>query len=188
MVFSSYTKERILLFRRLGKKAPTIQKLLAKEGLVVSRVGVCKFLKRFQRTGSLLRQYGSGTSSKVNDDALALIEQEMRNNDETTAKELQSKLESEGHRLSQPSILRWRRELGWTYGGTKYCQMIRAVNKVKRLDWAKNNENNLSFDNVVFTDETSVQIETHRRFCCYKRGRKPRYKPKLFAALDISRR
>ena len=87
MVFSSYTKERILPFRRLGKKAPTIQKLLAKEGLVVSRVGVCKFLKR---TGSLLRQYGSGTSSKVNDDALALIEQEMRNNDETTAKELQS--------------------------------------------------------------------------------------------------
>ena len=30
----------------------------------------------------------------------------------------------------------------------------------------------------IYTDETTVQIETHRRTCCYKKGQKPRYKPK----------
>ena len=34
------------------------------------------------------------------------------------------------------------------------------------------------FYDVIYTDETTVQIETHRRTCCYKRGKKPRYKPK----------
>ena len=28
------------------------------------------------------------------------------------------------------------------------------------------------------TNETTVQIETHRGTCCYKSGQKPRYKPK----------
>ena len=31
---------------------------------------------------------------------------------------------------------------------------------------------------VIYTDETTVQIETHQRTCCKKKGQKPRYKPK----------
>ena len=34
------------------------------------------------------------------------------------------------------------------------------------------------FQDVIWTDETSVQMETHRRFHCYKHGQKPRYKPR----------
>ena len=55
--------------------------------------------------------------------------------------------------------------------------MIRDVNKVKRLGWARENEN-LSFDDVIYTDKTTVQIEKHQLTCCYKRGEKPWYKPK----------
>ena len=33
-----------------------------------------------------------------------------------------------------------------------------------------------TFDDVIWSDETSVQMETHRRFQCYKRGQKPRPK------------
>ena len=34
-----------------------------------------------------------------------------------------------------------------------------------------------SFEDVIWSDETSVQMENHRHFHCYKRGSKPRYKP-----------
>ncbi len=34
-------------------------------------------------------------------------------------------------------ILRGRRQLGWTYRGSAYCQLIRQANKVKRLEWAR---------------------------------------------------
>ena len=54
MVSNNYTKERILFYSRLGKKAVTMEKLLAKEQLKASRTGIDKFLKRYHRTGTSL--------------------------------------------------------------------------------------------------------------------------------------
>ena len=102
----------------------------------------------------------------------------MERDDETTAKELQQHLKNKGWDASLTSILRWRLQLGWTSKGTRYCQMIRDANKEKRLQWAKENVKEMNFENVIFTDETRVQKETHRRTCYFKHGRKPRYKPR----------
>ena len=55
--------------------------------------------------------------------------------------------------------------------------MIQEVNKEKRPAWAIKNKD-MFWEDVIYTDETTVQIETHRRTCCYKKGQKPRYKPK----------
>ena len=70
-----------------------------------------------------------------------------------------------------------RKLLGWTFRGSAYCQLIRAQNKEKRLEWAESYLHD-GFEDVVWTDETTVQLETHRRFCCRKNGQKPRYKPR----------
>ena len=45
--------------------------------------------------------------------------------------------------------------------------MIREANKLKRLEWAQEyvHEAEVGFLNVIFTDETSIQLEPHRRFC-----------------------
>ena len=45
--------------------------------------------------------------------------------------------------------------------------MIRDVNKEKKLKCAKDNEDT-TFDNVIFMDETNIQMEIHRQTCCYK--------------------
>jgi len=54
-------------------------------------------------------------------------------------KELQKLLKKvvQGFDASLSSVLRWRSDLARTAKGTKYCQMIREVNKEKRLKWAK---------------------------------------------------
>lgn len=67
--------------------------------------------------------------------------------------------------------------LGWTRHGTAYCQLIRPANRVKRLEWARENLGEI-FENVIWSDETTVQMESHCRFHCYKKGCKPRYKPR----------
>ncbi len=41
---------------------------------------------------------------------------------------------------------------------------------MKRLEWAQED----GFKDVVWTDETTVQLEAHRRFCSCKDGLKPR--------------
>lgn len=86
-------------------------------------------------------------------------------------------LAEKGHHISDTPVLKCRRELGWTRRGSAYCQMIRDVNKEKRLELARNNVGD-DFADCIYSDETMVQIATHRRFCCTKTGLKPRHKPR----------
>ena len=104
---------------------------------------------------------GSGRPSKVTIDILRIVEEQMRADDETTAVQLQKILVDKGHPLALKTILRSRQQLGWTFRGSAYCQIIREVNKGKRLQWARENlqdyERN-GFKDVLFTDESSIQL------------------------------
>ena len=77
MVFSEYKLQRILYYSVQGFKGPTISHLLEEEGLHASRVGVAKFLKKFQQTGSIARRPGSGRPSNIAAEIKALVEQKM---------------------------------------------------------------------------------------------------------------
>ena len=139
MVYSDYAKQRILFYYRSKKNSSQIVRCLAEEGHTVSKAGVLKFLRRYRQTGTITRAPGSGQASKLTDKIRETIDDQMKKNDETTGLELQKllKKEIEGFDASVSSILRRRNDLGWTAKGTKYCQMIREVNKEKRLKWAK---------------------------------------------------
>ena len=177
MVYSDYKKERIIYLCNQGFKPPTIQKLIAQEGMHATREGIHKFLVKFNETGCLVRRPGSGRPSKMRLEIKNLVEQQMRLDDETTAYQLHKLLVSSGSELSLQTILRCRASLGWTFRGSSYCQLIREPNKLKRLEWAKEHQQD-EFDNVIYSDEFTVQLETHRGFCCHKRGEAPRPKPR----------
>ena len=101
----------------------------------------------------------------------------MRADDETTAIQLHRLLKRNNVSVSLSTILRSRKALGWTFRGSAYCQLIRNANKVKRLDWAKENVGK-DFPDVIWTDECSIQMESHRRHCCRKVGEAPKNKPR----------
>ena len=125
-----------------------------------------------------------GRPCKTTQQVKEIIEEQMQKDDETTASELQQILQVNGIHLSHSTIVRCRRKLGWTYRGAAYCQLIREPNKLKRLSWCLENSTN-NFHNVIWTDETTVQLENHRRFCHRKVGEKPRPKPRLVYILFI---
>jgi hypothetical protein len=105
----------------------------------------------------------------------------MKSDDETTATQLQKILAIHNIHLSLPTIIRLCSLLGWTFRGSSYCQLISTENKIKRLEWAMQYQHNLSieecFSDVVWTDST-IQMESHRRYCCRKRGSEPKPKPR----------
>ena len=175
MVYSVYVKERILILATQGFKPPTIQKILAEERFYVTREGVHKFITKFNESGSLLRRPGSGRPSKTTLEVKRVVEEQMRLDDETTAYQLHALLNAKGYFLSIHTIFRCRSALGWTFRGSAYCQLIRHVNKEKRLEWAQKYKDD-SFADVIYTDECTVQLESHRRFCCRKKGEAPRPK------------
>ena len=166
-----------MYYYQQGYRAPTICLLLQKEQLSVSCVGIAKFLTKYEETGSIARTPGSGRPSKITAEIKALVEAKMQEDDETTALQLHALLVSRGYQISKKTILRCRTALGWTFRGSAYCQLIRESNKIKRLEWARQHLQD-NFDNVVWTDECSVQLEMHKTYCCRKQGEPPRPKPR----------
>ena len=59
VVFTAYTKRRILFYHGQGLCAPTIAKLLEGEGIIVSRRGVAKFILRVSREVYITRELRS---------------------------------------------------------------------------------------------------------------------------------
>ena len=55
--------------------------------------------------------------------------------------------------------------------------LSREGNKVKRFEWCQEYQQD-NFDDVIWTDESSIQLETHRRTCCRKIGQPPKPKPR----------
>jgi len=177
-------KRRILHHYQQGLRPPTIYKLLKQEKINTTRAGIAKFINKFERTGLIARTPGSGRPTKITEEMRAFVEERMREDDETTAIQLHALLKSKGYQISTKTILRCRTELGWTFRGSVYCQLIREPNKAKRLDWAQQYLND-NFDNVIWSDECSVQLETHKRFCCRKRGEPPKLKPRYKIYINI---
>ena len=88
----------------------------------------------------------------------------MQEDDESTATQLHQMLLEHDIVISLRTVFRCRTTFGWTFRGSVYCQLISDANKVKRLDWARQHTEE-EFNDVIFTDETTVQLENHRRFC-----------------------
>ena len=81
----------------------------------------------------------------------------------------------------------WLYYVGWISTTPHYCQMIRDVNKEKRLTWCRRySKRKDDFRNVIWSDECTVQIDTKRK--CSRRIDQPkplRPKPKHPAKVHI---
>ena len=175
---TTYAKQRIVALKQTGADELTstdIHKILLLEGVRTTPQTI-RFLMRYCKTNSINRASGSGHLSKLTEDVLRLIDVEMKKNDETTATTLCTFFLQHGLEISIRTILRGRKQLGWSYCGSAYCQLIWEPNNVKRKDWALKYLHD-DFQNVVWTDETTVQLECHKRFCCRKNRIHPQYKP-----------
>ena len=181
MVLSTYEKQRIVFYHKEGLTPSQILSALKVEDIYTTRQTVARFIKRFLETGSISRKEGSGRPSKITQRVLELVEHRMREDDETTATQLHMLLTSFGVSISLSTILRSRAMLGWTFRGSKYCQLIRHQNKHKRFLWAAGHYYELlnnGFEDVIWTDETTVQLETHRRHTYRKKGEQATLKPR----------
>ena len=85
MVYSTYTRQRILHHYLEGHKAAPIARLLREDGVMASRVGISKFLAKFKEKGSIGRRIGSGRPSKITAEMKKVVKDEMCGDDETTA-------------------------------------------------------------------------------------------------------
>ena len=171
---SLYARSRVVsLSMEANLSVIAVTRILAKKGIKVSCMSVSRFLKCYCASGSLHDAPRSGRKCKLSEEQLTFIDEKMKENDELTSEELMKMLASQfGVEVSSSAIRRVRHEkLGWKYENTRYCQFFREPNKIKRLAFCLNALSRKdSFDDVIFTDETTAQIEQYARASFRKDG------------------
>ena len=82
-----------------------------------------------------------------------------------------------GVKASLTAIKKVRWNLGWRKRGPKYCQAVREANRVARLAFCERCvETGETFDDVIFTDESSIWLERHSKVCFRKKGMPAKHK------------
>ena len=183
-----YSRNRIISLHASNNSIVNIVKILEQEGVKTSRNSVSSFIMRYKRTGSINDAQRSGRKGIISQDDINFIDEKMKQNDELTLAELQKLLKDERNVSVSASTIRYsRRKLGWKHERSRYCQLIRNHNKMKRLVFAlKAMKEKDGFEDVVFTDETSVEIQQFTRYCFRKNGSEPKRKGRPKHPIKVS--
>ena len=166
------TRKRVIVLTRLGYSLREVQRRLSQEGFAVSVRSLQRLCSKFNKKHTI-RDLPRATKPRLlTPEMLSTIEDCLRNDDELTARKLKAKLCEKFTNFPDVSIAtikRNRRECGWVCTRPHYCQLIRDPNKLKRKDWCQQQlDNNEQFENVIFTDECTVQLDHHGRLCFRK--------------------
>ena len=86
---------------------------------------------------------------------------------------------SDSHDFSLSTIKRVRKQLGWVSTTPRYCQLIREANKKKRYDWClKCLQDDEYFEDVIFSDESTVALEKYGKITFRKANQPRKFKPR----------
>ena len=189
---SIVTRKRVVILWRSGYSLRDIQRRLREEETEVTLRSLQRLRHKFQRFHTVNDLAKRRKPRLLTKEMMNTIEQSLKSDDELTARKLKAKLAEEFHSLpnvSLATIKRSRKELGWVCTRPHYCQLIREANKEKRKKWCKIQlDNNEQFQNVVFTDECTVQLDHHGRLCFRKQKQRPKHPAKVHIWDGISMR
>lgn len=67
---------------------------------------------------------------------------------------------------------RVRMYLGLSAKKTRYSAMVSETNREKRVEWCQErlSTGDMDFEDIVFTDECTLQLESHRQITFYKKA------------------
>ena len=144
---------------------------------------------RWETNCGLHDQHRSGWPSKITSEMVAFMEAKMEEDDEITSAELHRLISRHfSANISPPPIKRYiRKKMEWVAVRTRFGPMISERNKLKRQEFAQmclDEED--TFDNVIWSNESSVQLTSHAQTMRVKIGRECVLKPQAkhaFASL-----
>ena len=174
-----------------------ISRLLALEHIVISKTGISNIIKKYNRYKTVSDiKAPPRQRQNVTHEVLDFIDSQMELNDELTGRDLQKNIERHfrfNFSIQKVKIL--RKKLGWLGEKSRYCQLVREVNREKRLIFAQQCiQSKDQFDNVIWSDECNVQLDwngsiTFHRWWepCPQKG-KPKHPFKVSVWAGISKR
>ena len=157
----------IIVLRHRGYSVSQIRARLVEENIMASRISIHKLLRRKEETGTVTDRKRKRTPRILQSEHLHFVDNTMANDNELTAQRLRYLLEEDWPKLKVSlATIKCVHEykLGLIHFHPKYCQLVRTVNKEKQLAWCKKSlEDGDQFDDVLWSDECSIQQDHHGR-------------------------
>ena len=161
-------KVKIVLLRIDGLGYRKIVKAIQSEDNVkVSKKSVRNIIKKFNETGSVenRKRFGGFRNPRAKlgtVEHMEFVDMCMRETPDLSARKLKVKIKARfGIDISVSRMNKYRQVLGWKQGTTHYCQMISAQNKEKRKQWCEEQlRTGETFDDVIFSDESRIELST----------------------------
>jgi len=135
-------------------------------------VDTVKFwLKRYHDTGDVqeITQSGRPPITSVKTDRL--IEKIQDKNPELTSGAISDKLKRKGVQISERTVRRRLVQAGFIFGETLKKPLLSERHCEKKLKWARENRNR-SWDNIIFSDETTIRLNVYRKKVWHRAGRR----------------
>lgn len=169
---------------------------LNSEGIKCSRYAAAYIYKKYLFNGMIKSLPRRPKVVKVTNEHKEAINSWIDADREITCRVLCKNLQSRFQvTISTSQMCRIVNKLGWEKGRTRYCQIVSQQNKVKRVGYAFLCLINMErFDNCIFIDESSIEIELHTLYRWFKTGEKkekcgiPKKALKVHVLAGISKR
>lgn len=178
---SLQARRRVVTLFLKGHSVVSIQKRLEEEDIITSKQTLYCLIRKFNTNDTIVDLPRRKRPRKLTSEMIEIIDHKLQENDELTAQKLLDHLKEQFPHLdvSLPTIKRARKQQGWVCTKPHYCQLIRDLNKRKRLLWCHYLKNtNEMFENIIFTDECTVQLDRHSRICFRKKKQLRSLKPR----------
>ena len=166
------TRKHVVMLHRAGYKLGPIYARLKQEGIDTTPRSLQRLIKKFKVHHTVADLPRRRKTKIITTEMLKMIDRLLEGNDELTARMIRRKLEDKFPQLqvSLATVKRARRDNGWVSTRPHYCQLIREANKAKRVVWCKQQlDDREQFDDIVFTDKCTVQLDNHGRLCFRRR-------------------
>ena len=182
------TRRRTLTLRQLGYSFNAIKERLKQENIDITPRSLQRLEKKFREHGTYKDLPRRKRCKKLSQAMVDFMNEKLTEDDELTSAKLRELLLENWPELivTLDTIKRYRRAEGWVCTRPHYCQLIRNINKRKRVVWCKEAlKSKDDFADIIFSDECTVQLEQHGRLCFRKRKHprklksRPKHPPKL---------
>lgn len=150
-------KYEIVILREQNRSIRYIAKYMN-----INAKAVTRWLNRYKNTDSIKRKPGSGRRKKTSKEEDNEIISKIDNNNVHTIKDIQKILSEKSIDISKSTIRRRLNENDIIYTNPTRKPLLTARHRELRLNWALNNTST-NWENVLFSDETSVWKNTYKK-------------------------
>lgn len=180
-----------------GDKAKTIRRELCDNGLEVTRRQIEHLIKQYVK--GYFRTDMHTTNAKptiaVAHRDMEIVSTSLTANPDQSARDLRRQLLQDGSKVSLSTVKRVIKRCGFTSDVPRYSHMVRFANQQPRVEFCNMLINtNDTLDDIIFTDESSVQLHNNKSSCYRPIGKgnrqlpKPKHPLKVHVWAGISRR